>query len=327
VTSVRLKKLASWALPISVSLAILILLYRGIPARSLLEGLARIDLRWAAAYVILSALEPLLRGARWNDLIDARNRAGSIRAVYIAKATNNILPLRAGDAVRAQFARDLLGVSYSRSVVSLLAELAMDLFFLCLLGTAFALLWSKGRAGMALACAGGIVAVASVVLALWKRPGSGPGAHAGGLRRLAGMVRWRAGSIVSGPGGRKALGWSVLLWTYTVAMTFCGLRMCLPSVTVEGAVAAIVFVYLSVLVPSAPGFIGTYHAAIAGSMALMGYPLEAYPLAPLLVHLLQFLPQTIIGLAAGLRYLLGNDWRESLSRLRQARLSLREGRI
>jgi len=62
VTSVRLKKLASWALPISVSLAILILLYRGIPARSLLEGLARIDLRWAAAYVILSALEPLLRG-------------------------------------------------------------------------------------------------------------------------------------------------------------------------------------------------------------------------------------------------------------------------
>jgi uncharacterized protein YlzI (FlbEa/FlbD family) len=62
-------------------------------------------------------------------------------------------------------------------------------------------------------------------------------------------------------------------------------------------------------------------------MAVMGYSLQDYPLAPLLIHILQLVPQTAIGLVAGLRYILGNDWRESLARFHQVRSSLQEENV
>jgi uncharacterized membrane protein YbhN (UPF0104 family) len=139
-------------------------------------------------------------------------------------------------------------------------------------------------------------------------------------------VLWHASSIVSGPSGRRSVAWSLVIWTHAVAASYCGLRMCLPIVTFEGVLASIVFVYFSVLIPSAPGFMGTYHAAVAGSMALMGYGLKEYPLAPVLIHGLQYLPQTAIGLLAGLRYLSSNNWREALSSLRRTRAILEEGK-
>jgi uncharacterized membrane protein YbhN (UPF0104 family) len=320
----RLRRLSSWAFPFVVSLAILWFLYRDISLGAVLEGLSGIDAFWAIAYVVLSSLEPVFRGARWNELIAARNGPGSIRAVYIAKATNNVLPFRSGDAIRAQYARDHLGVSYSRSAASLLAELAIDVFLLCLLGIGFAVLSSHGEGSIFIVCAAGAFLIAIVFLVLGLRPRRESSKPAGRLGSIVRKIRWHIVSIISGRGGRRALFWSLAIWAYAVALTYCGLKMCLPSVTLEGAMAAIVFVYFSVIIPSAPGFVGTYHAAIAGSMAVMGYSLQNYPLAPLLIHILQLVPQTAIGLVAGLRYIVRNDWRESLARFHQVRSSLQE---
>lgn len=319
------RRIASWALPFVSSLAILWFMYRDISLSSLAEGLSGIDPGWAAAYVVLSAIEPIVRGARWNVLIGARNRPGSVKAVFMAKATNNVLPFRAGDAIRAQYSRDVLGAPYSRSAAALLAEMAVDVFLLCLLGLGFAALSSHGDGRILAICAAGAFLTAAALVFTSRCCRKEPGRTQGRLRALAGKVGRHVSSIFSGPGGRSALAWSLAIWAHAVVTTYCGLRMCLPSVSAEGAVACIVFVYLSVVVPSAPGFVGTYHAAVAGSMAVMGYGLRQYPLAPLLIHILQLVPQTGIGLAAGLRYVATNDWRASVSQLRAIRASLREG--
>jgi len=316
--------LLSWLLPAAVSAGILVLLYRGVSWNSTSAAVSSVDIPWAVAFVVLSAVEPVPRGLRWNDLTGAADRKGSIRALYIAKATNNLLPLRAGDAIRAQYARDRLAVPYSRSAASLVAELAIDLFVLCLLGLCFAALSLEGRVPVLAVCAAGAAGIVSGVLVLGRWAGRPEGSGRGRVGSfLAGTAR-HVSAMFSGRSGRAALRWTPVIWAHAFVTSYCGLRMCLPSVSPEGALASILFVYLSVIVPSAPGFVGTYHAAVAGSMAVMGYRLVDNPLAPLLIHVLQLIPQTVIGLTAGLSYLVANDWRASLAKFKMVRPDLRE---
>lgn len=297
-------------------------MYRRVPFESIQSGLASIRWPWLLGYLFLSLAEPVPRGFRWRELTGGRDLITNLKAVYIAKATNNLLPFRAGDAIRAQYSRDLARVSYSRSVASLFAEMAMDCFLLCLLGICFAVASSDTDSVMIAGFAAGLLAVGVLTILLTFRRRARTNQLEGGIRGFIHKMLRHSTSILAGSPGRRAAAWSLAIWVHAVAASYFGLRICLPSISLPGLLSSIVFVYFSVLVPSAPGFMGTYHAAIAGSMAIMGYNLMEYPLVPVLIHGLQFIPQTAIGLVAGLRYIVRNDWQEALSSLKTARASL-----
>jgi hypothetical protein len=276
----------------------------------------------AGLYVLLSTIEPLLRGLRWSILTGSSSRGPAIRGLYIAKAGNNLLPLRMGDALRAQYIRDKAGVPYTRSVASILAESVLDLCLLGLLVLVYAVLAASSR-GLVY----GIVMLVALPAGAWlaflavKRVVSGRSPGSGIAGTISRVIHHLSG-ILGGGRAPALVSSTVVLWALTLVTSWCGLRIFLPHVTLLGVLSTIVFVYLSVLVPSAPGFVGTYHAAIAGSLAVMGFSLSEYPAAPVLIHLLQFLPHTLIGIALGVRYLFSNDWGRVRSDFAEVRRSL-----
>ncbi|MDM7992993.1 MAG: lysylphosphatidylglycerol synthase transmembrane domain-containing protein [Candidatus Fermentibacter sp.] len=317
----RRARLLGILLPAAVSAGLLLLVYRRVDPGTLLSGLGEADPAWAVMYVLLSSIEPILRGLRWSMLAGTASPGTAIRGLFIAKAGNNLLPLRMGDAMRAQFIRDRAGVPYSRSVASILAESVLDLFFLGAIVLVFGVFLASSR-GLLLAAAI-LVAVPLLAFLAMKIPGRLPQ----GIRRSApcavlGKIAGHLRSMAAGPRWNGLLVSTSALWILTLATSYCGLRMFLPEVPLLGVIATIVFVYFSVLVPSAPGFIGTYHAAVAGSLALMGYDLCDFPAAPVAIHLLQFVPQTLTGLALGAGYMFSNDWGRAWEGFEHARKSL-----
>jgi len=311
-------------LPVAVSAGLLLIVYRRVDPGALVTGLGQADPAWTVLYVLLSFVEPVLRGLRWSLLIGTRSPGTAIRGLFISKAGNNLLPLRMGDAVRAQFVRDRAGIPYSRSAASILAESILDLVLLGAIVLVFGVFLASRR-GMVLAAVL-LAAIPALVLLAVKLPGRLPARirHSAPLvlfGRISGHLK-----TMYGKNGRNALLASTLaLWALTLSTSYCGLRMFLPSVSFLGVIATIVFVYFSVLIPSAPGFIGTYHAAVAGSLALMGHDLRDYAAAPVAIHLLQFIPQTLAGLALGAGYLFSNDWGRAWEGLKAARAGLLGG--
>ncbi len=209
----------------------------------------------------------------------------------MAKAGNNLLPLRMGDAVRAQYLKDKAGVPYSKAVASIFAE-SPGLLFLGAIVLFFAL-FAASRKGDLLAgalCWG-------CLWRFWQHQGVGRGSRQVSQGRSAGGSRFRrAPPETAFPKPVQGSGSSLHhpFWMLTLAASYCGLRSC----CLRSAVGSGILDRLRVLFhPGAvgPGFIGTYHAAMAGSLAVMGYDLAAYPAVPIAVHLLQFIPQTALG--------------------------------
>jgi glycosyltransferase 2 family protein len=305
-------------IPVAVSISLLLLVYRKIDPGSLVDGFRSANLFWASLYILLSTVEPVFRGIRWSLLVPPASKGTTVRGLYIAKAGNNLLPLRMGDAIRAQFIRDRAGVPYSRAAASILAESVLDLLFLGAIVLLFGIFMASKK-GILLASAL-LVALPLLGFLAVKTAGHLPlrvrrSRPVLAVSKVVGHLR----RISEGRNRIALLASTAVLWILTLFTSYCGLMIFLPEVTVLGVLATIVFVYFSVLVPSAPGFIGTYHAAIAGSLALMGYELSGYPAAPIAIHLFQFIPQTAIGLILGVRYLFSNDWTKAWDGLRAAR--------
>ncbi len=311
------------AVPVSVSILILFLMYSRIDPQSLLSSFSHIDPGWTAFYVILACLEPLVRAARWRALLGGGPFGPTAGGMYIGKACNNLFPLRMGDAIRVQYLRDKAGLPYRRTVASLIGETLMDLSFLALIGILFALLAVRqyGRIlSVALIVLLAIALVCTAALLHSRRGGAG-----GGISRILHALSTQMREMATGTRGMKVLATTFLLWTYTIVTAYCGLRTMLPSVSALGVLGSIVLVYFAALIPSAPGFIGSYHAAVATSLGLMGYSFSDYASLPIIVHALQFVPQVLIGLMVGMKYLHGNDWRRAYADFNSARRRLMKG--
>ena len=309
--------------PVAVSILILYLMYSKIDPGSLLSGLSRIDARWAAAYVAMACMEPLVRALRWRALLGSGPFGTVAGGMYTGKACNNLFPLRMGDAVRVQYLRDRAGLPYRRTVASLIGETMMDLAFLALTGILFALL-AINRYGRILTIALIVLLAIGLLSALAVFYSRRKGGTAG-ISRVLHTLSTQMGEMASGARGVRILAATLLLWGYTIAASYCGLRMMLPSVSAVGVLGSIALVYFAAMIPSAPGFIGSYHAAVATSLGLMGYSFSEYASLPIVVHALQFIPQVLIGLSTGMKYLHANDWRRAYVEFDTARRRIMKG--
>ena len=249
----------------------------------------------------------------------------SIRGMYIAKAGNNLLPFRLGDAVRIQFVKDRCSIPYKRSLSSILGEMVLDLFVLAILAIIASFIIASipsyyGYVIMVFV----LIFLAMIVLISKTRLGDKLKTK-NGLLGLLFQIANNTYTILLSRNVLPVLYTTLFLWGYTACMIWVGLRMILPSVSITGVIATIIFTYLSATIPSAPGFIGTYHAAIAGGLIVMGYSFGEYPAVPVLMHLIQYVPQTLIGLILGFQYLFRNDWSQAKRTIFSSFLSMRKG--
>jgi uncharacterized membrane protein YbhN (UPF0104 family) len=261
---------------------------------------ASVALPRLAAALGLYALATALRGERWLRLsrrCGARlHRADAYAITTVGYMGNNALPARAGDVMKAVLSARQAGSATADGFGTLVAERVLDALALVLV---FALLVTTlrlplGVEGWMLALVvGGVLAALGAAALLGRDTGAGQRVRALAARLLAPTRRlWSAA-------GAGLLALSVALWlvegsVYAVLGAVAGLHLALVDGLYVMALANLV-----ALVPAAPGYVGTFDAAVILAVRLVASGTHAAALAyAVVVRFVLFVPITVVGLIA-----------------------------
>ncbi|MBI1273773.1 MAG: flippase-like domain-containing protein [Alphaproteobacteria bacterium] len=258
-----------------------------------------------------------MRIVRWALML----RAGGARVAILrcaapfmgSMALNNVLPLRAGDVVRALVFPAAIGAGKVTAAASLVLERLLDLLtLLAVLGAG--LLLSPGlelpQAAKEIAV---ILSLCGVVALIgFMRFGNFTMRQ---LMRLGGWMQQRSmGSLASGIGvlggfvadlqsmvRRNALVTagllSVFVWAGESGLIWALLNGSGISAAYPAALVVTAMVTLSTLVPSSPGYIGPFHLAGYAAATMLGATPETAAGFSVIAHLGLWLPVTLAGTA------------------------------
>lgn len=268
---------------------------------------------WLLAAVGGLVLGYTLRIARWRRMlaIDAPGLswqacAGPFLASF---ALNNLLPLRAGDVLRTFVFKQQLGCGPAVVLATLLVERLLDLLMvLVLLGAALLVF---GLDVSALANVGGVALVlaamvilllllfprvfaplARAVVALLARFAPGP---ADKIDAEIDKLFATLGHLSSGRTMLQLLALSLAAWLAEGLVFWCA-ALAISGIAVPTAGwLALPVGTLATLIPSTPGYVGTFDFFVARAMTLAGNPAGAATAFALLAHLLLWLPVTLTG--------------------------------
>jgi uncharacterized membrane protein YbhN (UPF0104 family) len=237
-----------------------------------------------AAALCLYAGASALRGERWHRILRRsgldRGRGESYRLTLVGYMGNNTLPARAGDLLRVVLhggpRRAVLGTVVAERLLDVAALGVVFAFVVLEQGLSFGPLPYLAFAGvLTLALVAGLWRFAPRVRE-WVRPA------AGASRQLL------------TPYGAGLLGLSVVLWlvegsVYLAVGSAVGVHL-----GAGGALYVMALTNLSALVPAAPGYVGTYDAAVLLALRSLHRPALGYLLV---LRFILFVPITLAGFA------------------------------
>lgn len=280
-------------------------------------GAALSDMRpgWVVAAVTCFFLGYACRVCRWRAMLARHNPGlgwGRCAVPFFASiAGNNVLPFRAGDALRAFAFTRWLGVGTSAVLATLLVERLLDLLTLLLaLGLALTLLNVASDAGALVGVgAGGLLAIAAIVAAVLLFPlvFEPPARFA---LRLVARLAPRIGARLEGEIGKifaalqdlargarmvRLVLWSLAAWSFEGAVFYCA-ALAIPGMTepLAGWLAMPVGT-LATLLPSTPGYVGAFHFFVIKAAEAMSNPAATAAAFAVLAHLVMWLPVTVVG--------------------------------
>jgi uncharacterized protein (TIRG00374 family) len=269
--------------------------------------------------IIITFFQYLIRAWRWRILLEPiKNTAfmNRLHAVLIGFAANCVLPARLGEFIRANYLGHAENISGSSSFATLIVERLFDGFTLLLI--LFIGLWGTTFSEEFLPVAGSLRATGSILLIgyillivvlvgfkyrtkpfltflerlLFFIPK--------GLRaRTIDIVRnFSLGLVLLKDPGRwtQAVMYSLLLWStslYQVELVEHAVGFDLPPIA---PFLVLAMASLGVMIPSAPGFIGTFHLSVQYAFVFYGIDKEAALSAAILWHAALFFPTVLLGL-------------------------------
>ena len=135
-----MKKILSNGIKVAVSLiisaAVLYLVYKDYDFSEFRKGVSDIKVGWLIAALAFSIVGPLLRGMRWNLLLDPVGcrvpERDAILTVFTGYAANIIIP-RIGEISRCAILESKNKVPFSKSFGTLVAERFIDFILLLLI--------------------------------------------------------------------------------------------------------------------------------------------------------------------------------------------------
>ncbi len=292
-------------------------------------ALATADLRFVVPSVVVYFVALWIRSVRWRLLLprDEVPVVTLFRTLAVGFTANNVLPFRLGEVVRAYLLNVWCGVSYGDSVASLVVERVFDALALAAL-LLLALALTPNPPGLLVLsglAVGGIFVVGAGLLALagWR-----PTLLVGLTRLIARPLPPRAGEALVSVASRfgqalklihggvrlsKVAALSLLAWACELSMFYFllfafGIRGTYPQALLAGASGN-----FATLVPSSPGYVGTFDAAVKAAVAAIGVDPDVATAYALVVHATLLVPVSVLGAII--------LWRANLSLGRMAKLS------
>lgn len=290
------------------------LVLRHVSVSELRQVLANVRWGWVGAALAFFLLGYAARIERWrvmlareNPTIRWRDCAGPFIGSF---AMNNLLPMRAGDIMRAFAFNSSLKVTSGVVVATLFVERLLDLLMIVVL-LGIALRVSGADTSIVGDVGQWALMVVSTLIALTLLfPGAFAPllAWAGSLlARLSPKFGMRiqqeilkALSTLKHLSGRGTMAqlilWSGLAWVAEGAVFYLCARALTPIITASSAAwLALPVGTLSTLLPSTPGYVGTFDFFVVKAMVAMGNNLVASTVYAFLVHFMLWLPPTVLG--------------------------------
>ena len=276
-----------------IAAAVVFVVARRVDFAALGAALEEASWRWVALAVACGLVaNTLARTRRWQALLEpvpARQRATFIdlvRISFASGAVSNLLPARAGEAVRVVELNRRRGYPVGALIAAQLAEKGIEAISLGLLFGAFALL--PGPRQVPLAIAGGLAAAAVALLAILPRGAPGPaGRFLHALHAVHAERTWVPGVL-----------WSILSDVVDLLMVALCLRAL--GIEVHPSVWAMVLlsVNLALILPATPGHIGVLEAGAVVALTTAGVPAEPALAFALVYHAVHLVPGTVLGALA-----------------------------
>jgi glycosyltransferase 2 family protein len=290
--------------------------FRGIDLAELGRHLRSAHWGWALFATALSPLQIWVRGRRWWYLFPPGSEPpGLTPAMMIGYMANNVLPLRAGEVVRIYIVARRWRASgpagrihpFWTTLATLVVERVLDSLVVVLILAVLVLVLPVPRflevaalVVLAIDLAGIAVLIALVAAPqgcarlVVRLAGRWPGLQRRLLRGFETFVHGLDG-IRTPSHVVPLVGWTVFVWLVpAMAAWTMLLAMDLPLPILAGW-AVLAFVGLGISIPSAPGYVGVFHAAVVLAVGLFGVPQPAAVGYALLFHASQILPVTLLG--------------------------------
>jgi len=301
---------------LGISVLGLYLGFRKFDAREFFTSLKETDLVLFFLAMLLMIFSIYLRSIRWKYLVLPLKRVplkdlfGSMMICYFG---NNVFPLRAGELLRAYSLHKVTRLStisiFGTVVVERILDLIVFMIILLLSAVIFPAMpvwvrWSGAAAGTGLT----VIAVLYVVYQRRREPikrylngklqGSShtkilqPIRHfLKGIRTLRNTPHLGLISVLS------AIIWLVAIFEYWLIGSSLHVFFSIQNLLL------IFFVTSAIIsVPSAPGYVGTYHAGAIGILVYLGYELSQAQVIAVILHAVGFLSLTLIGFIYFIKY-------------------------
>jgi len=246
------------------------------------------------------------RAAASRELVDARTGlGGAFAALNIGYLANNLLPLRAGEAVRSLVLGQKTGLGLFGGATAVVAERLLDLVFAAsiLLSGLSAVGVESSWAPAATAAFAALTGVTVLVviahrrhpIAGWVEP------RITSRPQLVGLVNKLVAALDGLARPRRLIRATVVLassWGLAVIVFWLALRAFIPEAPISWAAFGLGAMAFGIALPSSPGAIGVYEAMWVGALALCGADPASSLAFAIAVHAMTFSFTSICGLIA-----------------------------
>jgi glycosyltransferase 2 family protein len=255
---------------------------------------------WLALALALYAVATIVRAERWHAILQETGIETTRKDCYglstVGYMGNNVLPARAGEALRVVLLDGKTGAGKRKILGTIVVERLLDVIALVVIFVLTVYLVLEGDvlptdeplliAGICLA------ALALLVVALWVVH------RRGGLRRLREIVRplMEAPRALTNRQGAVLLVVTFALWAIEGAVYLAVARAIDLHISTSGALYLVAMTNFVAALPAAPGSIGTFDAAVAFGAKALGASGSVAVTYLLLLRFVLYVPITIVGL-------------------------------
>lgn len=309
----RKKSLITW-LGVALSVALIYWIVTKFDLKDAADALSRADAKWLVAGALVYAALFAFRGWRWALLLRPIKRVSGATAgevFAIGFMANNILPARLGDVARAFVLARREGITAAGSFSSVMLERILDGVVVVLFLNVVLWIdppeaaWIGETALFASAIFVGAIVVCGFI-AYDEKPVLRLADNllffaSDGLKQkvLGLVVRLAEGlhTLKSLVRTLEIIGVSLLIWTIETSVYVLAAQAYGIEVPVLGMALVMCVLTLGLAVPSGPGFVGVFEYLViqaVGLYGVVGSDAVAYALS---VHMIHFIPGTLLGLA------------------------------
>jgi uncharacterized protein (TIRG00374 family) len=286
---------------------------RGVDYPTLFAIMAKSNPWWILSAALANLLNLWLRGLRWRLILKSStvlSRRDAFAATMIGFMANNILPARAGEAIKVYVLAEDHQLSKVTVLATVVIERLFDMLTLLFLVGGLVLVGPPrhGSVMWAAAAYGGIFTGISLILLLglrlkggtlarWLETCTGRQSHIHHLARavptftagLDCLSRERARDLVG------VIAMSGLIWLSMFANVVFGVYALSLNLPASASLVVLVMQSLGMIVPSGPANVGVYQFTTVAAATWFGVDRTSALGLSLVLHATRFFPTTFIG--------------------------------